>query len=142
MYIDSIYFDLIAHKKSTMISIKIIIFILSLVLFGSANCQPIRFAGVDEKDLNIEISQSNTENELSNLPWKRLKRVSDQRLAELETLYSIQRINSLMLTDRPIYIRIKPIQIKRRKRKNNENRTNTRKIDRRISKPTYDEILR
>ncbi|KAI4487533.1 hypothetical protein M0804_005682 [Polistes exclamans] len=97
-----------------MISIKIIIFILSLVLFGSANSQPIR----------------------------RLKRVSDQRLAELETLYSIQRINSLPLTDRPIYIRMKPINIERRKRKNNENRTDTRKIDRRISKPTYDEILR
>lgn len=125
-----------------MISIKIIIFILSLVLFGSANSQPIRLAGVDEKDLNIEISLSNTENKLSNLPWKRLKRVSDQRLAELETLYSIQRINSLPLTDRPIYIRMKPINIERRKRKNNENRTDTRKIDRRISKPTYDEILR
>ncbi|XP_015185802.1 PREDICTED: uncharacterized protein LOC107071360 [Polistes dominula] len=125
-----------------MISIKIVIFILSLILFDSANGQPIRLAGVDKNDLNIELSLSNAENELSNLSWKRLKRVSDQRLAELETLYSIYKINSLTSTDRPIYIRMKPTIIKRRKRKNNENQTDSRRIVRHTNKLTYDETPR
>ncbi|KAI4500978.1 hypothetical protein M0802_003781 [Mischocyttarus mexicanus] len=124
-----------------MVSIKIIIFISSLVLFDFANSHPLRFAGVDENDSNIKISLSNTENELSNLPLKRLKRVSDQRLAELETIHKIYIISSLMSTNRPPYIILKPAGIVRRKRKNNENWNDTRKIDQRTSKPTYDEIL-
>ncbi|KAL2716567.1 uncharacterized protein V1478_014243 [Vespula squamosa] len=98
-------------------------------------------ADYKENDSNIEISLSNEENERSNLLLKRLKRVSDQRLAELETLYALNKINTLTSTGRPIYIKINPAMIGRRKRSTRKNLYETRRINRRTSESINDEIL-
>nr|XP_050847436.1 uncharacterized protein LOC127062770 isoform X1 [Vespula vulgaris] len=124
-----------------MVALKISIFVLSLVLFEVTNGHPIRIADYKENDSNIEMLLSNRENERSHLLLKRLKRVSDQRLAELETLYALNKINTLTSTGRPIYIKINPTMIGRRRRNTRKNLYETRRIHRRTSESMNDEIL-
>ncbi|XP_047345689.1 uncharacterized protein LOC124947502 [Vespa velutina] len=124
-----------------MVAIKISIFVLSLVLFEAVNGERIRIADYKENDSDIEMSLTKGENERSNLLLKRLKRVSDQRLAELETLYALNKINIVTSTGRSAYIKINPVLIGRRKRSTRENFYETKRIDRRTSESINDEIL-
>ncbi|XP_035730109.1 uncharacterized protein LOC118445158 [Vespa mandarinia] len=124
-----------------MVAIRISIFVLSLVLFEAVNGERIRIADYKENDSNIEMLLAKGENERSNLLLKRLKRVSDQRLAELETLYTLNKINIVTSTGRSAYIKINPELIGRRKRSTRENLYETKRIGRRTSESIKDEIL-
>ncbi|KAK2588195.1 hypothetical protein KPH14_004234 [Odynerus spinipes] len=127
-----------------MIHLKAAIFICSLVLFKTANGRPTsdRFENAEENDASTVISSSDIEKKQSDVPLIRFKRVSDQRLAELETLYALSKINFITTTDRPVYVKINPMVIGRRRRSVSDSNDHvTRRIDRRSSKSTINEIL-
>lgn len=124
-----------------MVHLKAAIFILSLVFLEIANGWPIRFANLQENDKNTEVSLNDIEKQGSDVPLVRLKRVSDQRLAELQTLYALSKINLMAANNRTTY-NINPAVIGRRKRNASDlNAHEIRRIDQSSSESTIDEIL-